>query len=566
MSPSPVNTSTEPASVAAVSNGNATASSTQVPENNQSDSFAPPSNNSQQNQQSSTIAPNGGAGSVANANPAGQSDGVTPSFVGSLKLDYEPNPFEHSFGSTASVGQGNPSLNRNPSLSNIPSGVPPAFARTLLPPVSSIASPDILSGAPGIASPLGYPAWSAFTRGTMHNPLSPAIYDATLRPDYLNNPSDASAAARFSSGTGFTPGVNEPFRSLLTPTGAGFPAPSPGTANLLGFHTFDSQFPDQYRFTPRDGKPPVVNGTNGDQSDYFGANAAVHGLCLLSQVPDQQQKLQQPISSENDQAASTTANNLLKQTQQQTFPDSIRPSFTQNTNPQAVTGTMNPQASRTQQQPMYFMGSQQFNGMPSVYGDTVNPADPSLTLRQTTDFSGQNAENGSTNLPQKTSNSDMPTANSMPVKLENGTDYSTSQEPSSNANNQSSPTSSINGKASSESANGTSYSKGSSRRNSKNETDEEKRKSFLERNRQAALKCRQRKKQWLSNLQAKVEFYGNENEILSAQVSALREEIVSLKTLLIAHKDCPVAKSNSAAVATSVIGSGDLAQRINLGY
>lgn len=82
-------------------------------------------------------------------------------------------------------------------------------------------------------------------------------------------------------------------------------------------------------------------------------------------------------------------------------------------------------------------------------------------------------------------------------------------------------------------------------KNGKPETDEEKRKNFLERNRQAALKCRQRKKQWLQNLQAKVEFYGQENDQLTSQVTSLREEIVNLKTMLLAHKDCPVARSNS---------------------
>jgi len=56
----------------------------------------------------------------------------------------------------------------------------------------------------------------------------------------------------------------------------------------------------------------------------------------------------------------------------------------------------------------------------------------------------------------------------------------------------------------------------------------------------AALKCRQRKKQWLANLQQKVELYSSENDALSAQISALREEVVNLKTLLLAHKDCPV--------------------------
>jgi len=76
--------------------------------------------------------------------------------------------------------------------------------------------------------------------------------------------------------------------------------------------------------------------------------------------------------------------------------------------------------------------------------------------------------------------------------------------------------------------------------NGKKMTDEEKRKNFLERNRVAALKCRQRKKQWLQNLQAKVELYGNENDNLMQQLTSLREEVVNLKTLLMAHKDCPV--------------------------
>ncbi|KOS20216.1 Transcription factor atf1 [Escovopsis weberi] len=71
-------------------------------------------------------------------------------------------------------------------------------------------------------------------------------------------------------------------------------------------------------------------------------------------------------------------------------------------------------------------------------------------------------------------------------------------------------------------------------------TDEEKRRNFLERNRVAALKCRQRKKQWLQNLQNKVELYSSENDTLTQQITQLREEVVNLKTLLLAHKDCPV--------------------------
>lgn len=34
--------------------------------------------------------------------------------------------------------------------------------------------------------------------------------------------------------------------------------------------------------------------------------------------------------------------------------------------------------------------------------------------------------------------------------------------------------------------------------------------------------------------------YSTENEALSAQINQLREEVVNLKTLLLAHKDCPI--------------------------
>lgn len=90
-------------------------------------------------------------------------------------------------------------------------------------------------------------------------------------------------------------------------------------------------------------------------------------------------------------------------------------------------------------------------------------------------------------------------------------------------------------------------------------TDEEKRRNFLERNRVAALKCRQRKKQWLANLQAKVEVFSSENDALSTQVSQLREEIVNLKTLLIAHKDCPVAQAQGLSGLAMQAFLGDIA-------
>ncbi|EEH04839.1 conserved hypothetical protein [Histoplasma capsulatum G186AR] len=99
--------------------------------------------------------------------------------------------------------------------------------------------------------------------------------------------------------------------------------------------------------------------------------------------------------------------------------------------------------------------------------------------------------------------------------------------------------------------------------NTKKMTDEEKRKNFLERNRVAALKCRQRKKQWLQSLQTKVEYYSNENDALSSTVTQLREEIVNLKTLLLAHKDCPVSQAQGLNSIMVNGMNGEYAQHAN---
>jgi len=62
----------------------------------------------------------------------------------------------------------------------------------------------------------------------------------------------------------------------------------------------------------------------------------------------------------------------------------------------------------------------------------------------------------------------------------------------------------------------------------KPETEEEKRRNFLERNRQAALKCRQRKKAWLTQLQAKNEYLTQENQRLQEALVSTRDELARL--------------------------------------
>jgi ATF/CREB family transcription factor len=56
----------------------------------------------------------------------------------------------------------------------------------------------------------------------------------------------------------------------------------------------------------------------------------------------------------------------------------------------------------------------------------------------------------------------------------------------------------------------------------------------------AALKCRQRKKQWLANLQSKVDLYSQENDALTHTVNQLRDQLMQMKSILVQHKDCPV--------------------------
>jgi len=43
--------------------------------------------------------------------------------------------------------------------------------------------------------------------------------------------------------------------------------------------------------------------------------------------------------------------------------------------------------------------------------------------------------------------------------------------------------------------------------------------------------------------------FSSENESLTSQITALREEVVNLKTLLLAHKDCPVTQQQGLHTA-----------------
>lgn len=78
------------------------------------------------------------------------------------------------------------------------------------------------------------------------------------------------------------------------------------------------------------------------------------------------------------------------------------------------------------------------------------------------------------------------------------------------------------------------------RHSSDNEDPMEKRRKFLERNRAAAIRCREKKKRWIENLSIKYDELGSHNLKLQTEVSSLRSEVAVLKSMLLQHKDCPV--------------------------
>lgn len=64
------------------------------------------------------------------------------------------------------------------------------------------------------------------------------------------------------------------------------------------------------------------------------------------------------------------------------------------------------------------------------------------------------------------------------------------------------------------------------------------REKFLERNRVAASKCRQKKKEWTNSLEEKARDLQGQREMLVAYISMLRNELLMLKCKCLEHSDC----------------------------
>lgn len=79
--------------------------------------------------------------------------------------------------------------------------------------------------------------------------------------------------------------------------------------------------------------------------------------------------------------------------------------------------------------------------------------------------------------------------------------------------------------------------------NIKKAVDELKKNDILERNRASSMRARAKRKAWIQQLERTVTHVNEANAALQMEVKALRAEVAKLKTLLLAHKDCPVTKA-----------------------
>ncbi|KAI9009309.1 hypothetical protein CLU79DRAFT_775089 [Phycomyces nitens] len=105
-----------------------------------------------------------------------------------------------------------------------------------------------------------------------------------------------------------------------------------------------------------------------------------------------------------------------------------------------------------------------------------------------------------------------------------------------------SPTESIEGYSDVSGSEGSSEPDNGRRKKRKHSEDDsmptEVRKKFLERNRQAASKCRQKKKAWMVELENAYVEREKENRELLAQISKLRNHTLYLRDQLLAHSNC----------------------------
>ncbi|OKL60392.1 hypothetical protein UA08_04036 [Talaromyces atroroseus] len=404
---------------------------------------------------------------------------------GSQSLAPPPRPAASGTGETPDYfNLQNPfSLEPNPfeqSFSNTSGETP---GKSLLPPVASIASPAL----PGVSS-AGY-NWPNSLRS---GPLSPAMLAGPTGADYFD-----------SIGRGFPTPNESSLRTGLTPGGGGsmFPAPSPNSQAILTQLQSGGATPSTLEFHRTALNAAKRNGFNVPTSNPTSEPEPLSNM--------DSKKTSQPtaVDTFTHHDAADAANGLFMLAKGgQTNNDAFAATNAANKPSDAKRVTRNAH-----------------NSISSGAGELTAEGSDTQGEQTKPPTKGK----GKKNTPAK------PTAANGRRKAEEAPKGSNKRAKTSNGPIEATP----------EEESDEEEMRDDMSKDPKKMTDEEKRKNFLERNRVAALKCRQRKKQWLANLQAKVELFTTENDALTATVTQLREEIVNLKTLLLAHKDCPVSQA-----------------------
>lgn len=484
-------------------------------------------------------------------------------------FDLEPNPFEHSFSST-SVSHGETpkqdaaSSNEhirtgsgsNKALSNnVANGSTTSNnekddeSKPMLPPLAAIESP----------AGQGYGPW-ALHSSLRSGPLSPAMLAG---PTTQQTPSLGLGA--FDSSfvrTGLTPDVSRTGLTPLIGGPGGFPPPSPNTAALFA----------------------LVNGTSA--SAPLGSNVAITPGTLNAITGALNQSLNaihQPTSMSLEQPQSMVDH---QQNNNGSYPNSDAFSAHDSashaiSNAASALYLLSQQQSLQRQQQQQHQNQAQGQGQvnPSAVSGPPQPAmeeSPTVastrraTKRKTMDAPapvprGKKARSASTSgaaaaAAASAGISTRGAAKRKSSKMEEDDEDDFDEDDEDNDEYMEG----INQLAGM-SVSGRSGGGGGSSRSKKPETEEEKRRNFLERNRQAALKCRQRKKAWLTALQAKVEFLTAENERLSNALVTSREEVARLSQAVVAQGGAPSAllnldpngpNANGSTILSSVNGTG----------
>lgn len=416
-------------------------------------------------------------------------------------LSHETNPFEHSFAGGGGTNGGG---------LQTPGG-------TKLPSVAALTSPAGLLGASG--------STPGFWGGLRSGPLSPAMLSGPQKDDYFSDGHHLRG--------GFPTPNESSMRSGLTPGGGGsmFPEPSPGTQAMFNSLASGGATPGTLDF-----QRAAVNAASANK------RAMPHpqsNVTSQPQNPSEAHDVKPNISQFDRHDAADAANGLFmlaNASPQQTNHYAVAPPMPVHAHPQS-----NMQRSGLSTETSPHMGHRNGGSISTNSARGASEAsgysdDNEQQARPNTRGKGKRA-NTQTNGRRKADEAPAKAPANKKSKTNSGMAMAMEPEPQSEEE--------------------LDMNKDEYNANGKKMTDEEKRKNFLERNRfvppptmhkfnlliknrVAALKCRQRKKQWLANLQQKVEMFSSENDSLSAQISQLREEVVNLKTLLLAHKDCPV--------------------------